>query len=174
MPTLVIKSHLIDMCIVTITYQRDFSFFVLWDPIDAQSISIGKYFLRGSKTDHRVRGIYLVLCLYEIWCDTSSNTWFPSIHMEHKFSSQSLKIFRGNPTKLDALWRKSTGLGVQVLVSALLLTRCVVLGRWRNLGGPRLLNLHDKGALLVTCEDISLFCHFDLTCSSAGTDWPWT
>lgn len=67
-----------------------------------QNISVGKYLVRGCETDHRVGGIYLLLCLNEIWSDTSSNDLFPLVHTGHQFSSQRLKLFRG-----IRVWRSS-------------------------------------------------------------------
>lgn len=62
--------------------------------MNRQNTSVGTYLVRGCETDRSVGGIYLLLCLNEIGSDTSSNTLFPAVHTGHKFSSQSLKIFR--------------------------------------------------------------------------------
>lgn len=84
-----------------------------------------------------IKGIYLVLCLNEIWSDTSSKHFISyNIHWAEMELSESKDLKGGKNHKA---WSnlKSTGVGAAIPVPAQSLTVFMTMGMAHNLRGPQ-------------------------------------
>lgn len=119
------------------TYERDF-----FPPLLGKSQCISKISLLTSTLWEAVRlitgikGIYLVLCLNEIWSDTSSKHFiFFNIHWAEIELSESKDLKGKNHKAWSNL--QSAGVSATIPVPALSLTIFVTMGMSHNLRGPQ-------------------------------------